>query len=402
MGGSPAWNPAVAKTLGCGHTLLPAHTERHPAGPQRPRPAFVGCVCRGSRAGHLGKDGSRRSPPKGRTGGSREDLSPHSLSHRDTSNMHACMHTRTCAPTRLCVHTRVCTRNDTRPAPEPGPQVQDAQPEAWARSPLSSSRRPRGEPGSARELCPEVHGRPAGESGGSEAWRAEPPQRHSTPARAPPPRSLPGWQHSLGAAPCSQPSPHRTAPSASREDSPSPAAPPGSSSSAPSLSHTPVPTPAPPLVCFLGGHLAPPTCLWPAQPCRGDPRLQHGASDPQRQMWEWTKRAGPGAPGTRSWKRGGWGGRGQLSSRAGTGMGVPESADRRGPRRSGGWGPSDARGARWERGGRGLPWTPGGSEDKGSVQQQQARLPLRPPGAGDTGGWGQGGESHRVHHMRGG
>ena len=95
--------------------------------------------------------------------------------------------------------------------------------------------------------------------------------------------------------------------------------------------HTPpVPTPAPPSVCLLGGHLAPPTCLWPAQPCHGDPRLQHGASDPQRQM-EWTQRAGLGAPGTRSWKRGGWGGRGQLNGRAGTGMGVPESADRRGP-----------------------------------------------------------------------
>lgn len=72
------------------------------------------------------------------------------------------------------------------------------------------------------------------------------------------------------------------------------------------------------------------------------------------------------------------------------------------PRRPGGWAaPRDTRGARWEREGRGLPWTPGGPEDKGSVQQQQAGLPLRPPGAGDTGGWGQGGESHHVHHMRG-
>lgn len=271
MGGSLAWNPAVAKTLGCGHTLLPAHTQRHPAGPQRPWPAFVGCVCRGSRAGSLGEDGSRRSPPKGQMGRSREDLSP----HRHTSNMPACMHTR--APTRLCVRTRVCTPNDTRPAPEPGPQVQDAQPEAWARVPALILTQARGEPGSAREPCPEVHGWPARESGGSEARRAVPPPRHSAPARAPPPRPLPGWQHSLGAAPCSQPSPHHTASSVPREDPPSPAAPPGSSSSAPSMSHSPRPNPCATFGLSPGGSsgsshvfVAGPALPWgPQAPARG-------------------------------------------------------------------------------------------------------------------------------------
>ena len=155
---------------------------------------------RGSRAGSLGKDGSGRSPADTLPRGERAEVERPSrhkhtqaLSHTQAHSTHAWVHL------HVCVCTRVCTRNDTCPAPEPGPRVQQPQQEAWARVPTLIPSQAQGEPGSAWEPCPEVRGGPVGESGGTEARLG-----HSAPAQAPPPpRPLPGWQHSLGAAPCS-------------------------------------------------------------------------------------------------------------------------------------------------------------------------------------------------------
>lgn len=56
------------------------------------------------------------------------------------------------------------------------------------------------------------------------------------------------------------------------------------------------------------------------------------------------------------------------------------------PRRPGGWGAlRDTRGARWEREGRGLPWTPAGQRIRGLFSSSRPGLPLRPQELGTRG-----------------
>lgn len=185
-------------------------------------------------------------------------------------HLHACVCVHVCA--HLMTHAlhqslgHKCRTHSQRPGPG---------------SPLSSSLRPGGsqaQPGSHALRC--MGGRleslgAARPGGQCRPHDTAPPPGHplqgpcldgSTASGQPPAPSLP-----LITRP--PPSPERTPHLQQHPQAPPPRLP---------ACHTaPVPTPAPPSVCLLGGRLAPPTCLWPAQPCHGDPRLQHGASDPQ-------------------------------------------------------------------------------------------------------------------------
>ena len=278
MGGSPARNPAVAKTLGSGHTLLPAHTQHHPAGPQHPRPACVGCVCAGAPGPGLwvrtGADGAQLTPSQGANG--RKWRGPLATNtHRRSLTHRHIQHTRGCTYTSACVH--VCAHVMTHALHQsPGHGCSSHSRRPGPGSPLSSLLRPRGsqaQPGSHALRCVgdqlESLGAPR------PGWDTAPPPR-------PPPHRGPCLDGSTasGQPPAPQPSPH----------SPHsllcpPRGPPVSSRTLrlPLLSShhvtTPVPTPVPPSVCLLGGHLSPPTCLWQAQPCHGDPRLQRRVSD---------------------------------------------------------------------------------------------------------------------------
>lgn len=200
MGGSPARNPAVAKTLGSGHTLLPAHTQHHPAGPQHPRPACVGCVCAGAPGPGLwvrtGADGAQLTPSQGANG--RKWRGPLATNtHRRSLTHRHIQHTRGCTYTSACVH--VCAHVMTHALHQsPGHGCSSHSRRPGPGSPLSSLLRPRGsqaQPGSHALRCVgdqlESLGAPR------PGWDTAPPPR------PPPPRPLTGWQHSLGAAPCS-------------------------------------------------------------------------------------------------------------------------------------------------------------------------------------------------------
>lgn len=233
----------------------------------------------------LGKDGRGRSPadalPRGERG-SGEDLSPQThtgaLSHtpRPTCTCactHAWVHRHVCACVHVCAHVMTPALHQSL-GPGAGATAGGLGP-----GPHSHPCSGPGEPGSAREPCPKVRGGPVEESGGTEARQAAPPPGHNAPAWAPTRRPLPGWQHSLRAAPCSPAFPSSHSLLRPPRGPPSPAAPPGSSSSALSMSQALSQPQCPLLSVSWGDHLAPPTCLWPAQPCHGDPRLQRGVSE---------------------------------------------------------------------------------------------------------------------------
>lgn len=208
--------------------------------------------------------------------------------------IHAHVHLHACACVHVCAHVMThalhqslghkCRTHSPGPRSHPhsGPGGSQAQP---------------------REPCPEVCGRLAGESGGSEARRAAPPPRHSAPpgyplrgpcldgstaSGQPPAPSLPliAWP---------PPSPERTPHSSSTPR----LLPLGSQH----VTH-PLSQPLRHLRSVSWGviWLLPCVCDRPS-PAMGTPGSSTGPVTLKRQMWEQTQRAGLGAPGTHSWKK---------------------------------------------------------------------------------------------------
>lgn len=151
------WKPRLESSSGQNPGLWAHPAASSYAAPPSWAAAPTACLCgvcvQGLWAGSLGEDGSRRALPGGEQAEA-ERTSRHTLSHTETCqharmHAHAHVHLHTCACVHVCAHVMThalhqslghkCRTHSRRPGPG---------------SPLSSSLRPRGEPGSAPGAMP--------------------------------------------------------------------------------------------------------------------------------------------------------------------------------------------------------------------------------------------------------